>query len=135
MTPEQAKAAVELLTGMWQGEVSATTQVLAAVKDDNRDYKPDPKSRTAWQIATHIASADVWFIDSILAGAFVFDQEKAKQAEAQFSSAQSIADFYKTTIPQKLQALRELPGDALLEPVDFFGVMKMPRREFRRLRQ
>lgn len=130
MTPEQAKAAVELLTGMWQGEVSATTQVLAAVKDGNRDYKPDAKSRSAWQIATHIASADVWFIDSIIAGSFTYDPEKAKEAEAQFSSAQSVADFYKTTIPQKLQELRALPGDALLEPLDFFGVMKMPRVNF-----
>ena len=46
------------------------------------------------------------------------------------ASAQSIADFYQTTIPHKLQALRELPGDALIEPLDFFGAMKMPRVNF-----
>ena len=59
-------------------------KVLAAVGTTNGDYKPDAKSRSAWQLATHIATADVWFIDSIVAGEFGFDPEAAKQAEAQF---------------------------------------------------
>ena len=33
MTPEQAKGAAPVVTGMWQGEVAATAQGLAAVKD------------------------------------------------------------------------------------------------------
>ena len=32
MTPDQAKVSAGLMTGLWQGEVAATTQVLAAVK-------------------------------------------------------------------------------------------------------
>ena len=58
MTGDQAKAAAQVVVTMWQGEVTATSQVLAAVKDDNREYKPDPKSRSAWALATHLASAD-----------------------------------------------------------------------------
>ena len=76
MTPEQASAAAQVVCGMWQGEVPATALVLAAVKDDNRDYKPDPKSRSAWALATHLATADQWFIDSIAQGAFAWDPEK-----------------------------------------------------------
>ncbi len=71
MNPENAKAAAEVIAAMWEGEFAATCQVIAAVKDDNRDYKPDAKSRTAWELATHIATADLWFIDSIINGAFV----------------------------------------------------------------
>ena len=63
MTPDQAKAAAEAFTMLWEGEFPVTCQVLAAVKDDNRDYRPDPKSRSAWQLATHIATADVWFVE------------------------------------------------------------------------
>jgi len=40
MTAEQAKAAAELMSTVWEAEFPATCQVLAAVKDDNRHYKP-----------------------------------------------------------------------------------------------
>ena len=67
MNSEQAKAAAET-DGRQCGKASSRrrAEVLAAVKDDNRDYKPDAKSRTAWELATHLATADIWFIDSIL---------------------------------------------------------------------
>jgi uncharacterized damage-inducible protein DinB len=130
MNAEQAKAAAEVIATGWEGEFQATCQVLAAVKDDNRDYKPDPKSRTAWELATHIATSDIWFIDSIVQGAFTFDQEAAKAAEAQFKSVEDIVAFYKKTFPEKLKALRGVPADKLAENLDFFGVMQMPRARF-----
>ena len=58
-----------MMATVWEGEFPATCQVLAAVKNDNRNYKPDAKSRTAWELATHLATADIWFIDSIMNGA------------------------------------------------------------------
>jgi uncharacterized damage-inducible protein DinB len=130
MTPEQAKGAALVVTGMWQSEVAATSQVLAAVKDATRDYKPDAKSRSAWEIARHIASADTWFIDSIVSGQFQWDPEAAKKSEEKFTSAQSVADYYASTIPARLKALGELPGEQLLEVIDFMGMMKMPRVNF-----
>jgi uncharacterized damage-inducible protein DinB len=130
MNPEGAKAAAEVLCNGWQGESATTAKVLAAVKDDNRAYKPDEKSRTAWELATHLATADVWFIDSIISGNFAFDPAAAKQAEAQFSDAQSVSAFYAKTIPAKLGELKALPGDKLAETIDFFGMMKMPRVQF-----
>ena len=130
MTPDQAKGTAALLSAVWEGEARATSQVLAAVGEGNRDYKPDPKSRTAWQIATHIATSDVWFIDSIISGAFAFDPEAAKKAEGQFANVNAVVEFYKKNLPEKLAALRGLPGDTLAEPLDFFGMMKMPRVQF-----
>jgi uncharacterized damage-inducible protein DinB len=130
MTAEGAKAAAEVLCNGWQAEMAATSRVLAAVKDDNRDYRPDPKSRTAWKLATHLATADVWFIDSIVGGAFAFDPEAAKKAEAQFTDAKSVADFYTRILPGKLDDLRKLSGEALAETISFFGMMQMPRVQF-----
>jgi uncharacterized damage-inducible protein DinB len=104
--------------------------VLAAVKDANRDYKPDPKSRSAWQLATHIATADVWFIESIITGSFLFDPEAAKQAEAQFKTVNDIVEYYRKVLPEKLKAVRALPAEKLTENLDFFGFMKMPRANF-----
>jgi len=130
MSPEQSKAAADAMATLWEGEFPATAQVLAAVKDDNRDYKPDAKSRTAWQLATHLAMADIWFIDSIAQGKFDFDPEAAKKAEQQFRNVNEIVEFYKKTFPEKLAALRALPADQLSEVLDFFGVMKKTRAQW-----
>ena len=130
MTPEQAKAAADMLTTVWEGEFPATCQVLAAVKNDNRDYKPDAKSRTAWQLAIHLATADIWFIDSIVKGAFEWNPDAAKQAEAQFTSVNEVVDFYKKSFPEKLKQLRALPADKLTPTISFFGMMSLPNVQF-----
>ena len=130
MTAEGAKAAADVLCNGWQAEMTATAKVLAAVQNGNRDYRPDPKSRSAWELATHLATADVWFIDSIVSGTFAFDPEAARQAEAQFTDAKSVADFYSRVLPGKLDGLRQLPGDKLAETISFFGMMNMPRVQF-----
>ncbi len=111
---------------MWEGESRATVQVLESVQG-NREYKPDAKSRTAWEIATHLATADIWFIDSIVNGSFQFDEEAAKKAEASFTDANQLADFYKKTFPEKLKALKAMSGATLAQPLSFFGMMEMPR--------
>ena len=130
MTSEQAKAAADMIATVWEGEFPATCQVLSAVKDDNRDYKPDAKSRSAWELAKHLALADIWFIDSITKGAFEWSPDAVKQAESQFKNVEDVVAFYKQAFPAKLAALRALPGDKQTETLDFFGVMKMSRAQF-----
>ena len=126
MTPDSAKAVMESHADTWEFEFPATCKVLAAVKDDGRDYRPDPKSRTAWELATHLASADIWFLQSIIDGNFVWDPEAAKAAESKFRNVTDIVEFYKTAFPAKLAEIRQLPADKLTRTVDFFGMMKWP---------
>ena len=125
MNADHAKTAADTLAGLWEREFPATCQVIAAVKDDNRSYKPDVKSRTAWEIATHLATADIWFIDSIVNGKFEWNPEGAKQVEAQFKNVNDIVDFYKKTFPEKVKQLRALPAEKLIAPLSFFGRMEM----------
>jgi uncharacterized damage-inducible protein DinB len=129
MTSDQAAATAtaNAMAALWEREFPATTQVIGAVKDDNRGYKPDPKSRTAWELATHLATADIWFLDCILNGKFEFDQAAAKALEGQFTRVSEIVDFYTKTLPAKLAALRAMSPDALGETIDFFGVLQMTR--------
>lgn len=130
MTPDAAKAAAEILIDMIQGEHQATCQTLAAVTEAGKTYKQDPKSRTPWDIATHLATSDVWLLESIATGSFVFDPEKAKAAAAAFATADDVVAFYKTAIPQRLAALKALSGEQLTKTLDFFGVMQMPAVSF-----
>ena len=124
---EHAQAIAAAMTGLWEGEHPATVRVLAAVRDDKRDYRPHPKSRSAWELATHIATADVWFLESIERGEFQFDAEATAKAEAKMTSVADIVSFYEKAIPERLNRLRDMSGEQLAESVDFFGMMNMSR--------
>ena len=130
MNAEQAKSMLEYLTRLWEGEFPATLKVIQAVPDDKRDYKPDPKSRTAWEVATHLATSDIWFIDSVIAGSFNFDPEEAKKVEGQFKNVNEVARFYEKTFPAKLAEVRKLSPEKLTKVVDFFGMFQWPSVEY-----
>jgi uncharacterized damage-inducible protein DinB len=126
MDAAQAKILMGYLTGLWEGEFPATCKVLAAVPDSGRGYKPDEKSRTAWELTTHLATGDIWFIDSIMAGAFAWDQDKSKADEGRFKNVSEVVEWYKREFPAKLNQLRNLPAEKLTQTVDFFGMMQAP---------
>jgi uncharacterized damage-inducible protein DinB len=126
MNAEQAKLLVEYFANLWEGELPATTKVLRNVPDVRRDYRPDERSRTAWELATHLALGDVWFIQSIIEGNFNFDPELEKKQAARFQSSKDVAEFYEREVPAKLKELRALPADRLTKVVDFFGMMQQP---------
>ena len=65
MTAEQAKFLVEQIGQNMQMEWKTTYKVLAAIPEGNKDYKPEPHSRSAWEIAQHIAAADVGFLHAV----------------------------------------------------------------------
>ena len=130
MDQTQAQFLAQCLCKLWEGEFPATCKVLAAVPNDKHSYRPDEKSRTAWELATHIATADLWFINCILAGWFAFDAEAAKKQAAQFGSIADVVEFYKKEFPAALGRVRAMPADKLAAPVDFFGMMKMPNATY-----
>jgi uncharacterized damage-inducible protein DinB len=130
MNADQAKFLAEHYATMIESEIPTTARVLAAVGRGNGDYKPDPKSRSALQLARHIATADAWFVQSVLDGTFVFDQAAAEKAEAQLESADAAAAFYEKTMREKVNSLRATPADELAREIDFFGFMKGPAVTF-----
>jgi uncharacterized damage-inducible protein DinB len=127
MNPEQAKFLTEYFATLLENEAKTTAKVIAAVPENKRDYKPDDKSRTAWDLATHLALGDIWFIDSIVNGAYKFDAEAEKNQMAKFKSVKDVVDHYNREFPAKLQALRALPAENLASVVDFFGVFQAPK--------
>jgi uncharacterized damage-inducible protein DinB len=126
MNAEQAQVLANFMTTLWEGEFPATCKVLAAVPDDRRDYRPDPKSRTAWELAVHLAAGDLWFLDSIRQGAFTWDPDAEKKLTGSVKTVGDVVELYQREFPAKLKALREMPVDDLTKTVDFFGMFKWP---------
>lgn len=130
MDPQQAKFLAESLTSLWEGEFKATCAVLSSVPNDKRDYQPDAKGRSAWQLAVHIATADIWFMDSILNGAFAWDPEAAKSRETMFATVADVVAFYEKEFPARIAAFRAASPEDMARTVDFFGMMQKPAAVF-----
>jgi uncharacterized damage-inducible protein DinB len=126
MNTEQARFLAQYFANLMEGEFRATCSVLQAVPDGKRDYKPDEKSRSAWQLATHLALGDIWFLDSILAGAFVFDPAIEAAQREKFKTVAEVVAYYKREFPARLEQLRTMPDANLTRTVDFFGMFQSP---------
>jgi uncharacterized damage-inducible protein DinB len=128
MNADQARFLVEYFANLMENEGQTTAKVLAAVPNDRRDYKPDAKSRSAWELAKHLATGDVWFVDSIIKGAFVFDPNAPEPPG--LNTVEDVVAYYQREYPAKLKALRALPAEKLTEIVDFFGMFKWPNAAY-----
>ncbi len=130
MTAEHARLIVEQFTGLMEMECATTCKVLGAVGTGDPNYRPDPKSRTSWELARHIATSDIWFLDSIIHGAFNFDPAAAAKAEAAFQNVADVVSFYGRELPARLQQVRAMSADDMTREVDFFGIVKRPAVAF-----
>jgi uncharacterized damage-inducible protein DinB len=126
MTPDHAKAIADYFAKMFDYESSNTLKVLRAVPNDHRDYKPDEKSRTAWELATHLVGSDLWFLDSVCDATFVYDPEVENKRTAGLNTMDDVVEFYTREYPKRIQRLRSTPSEQLAKEVDFFGVTKEP---------
>jgi uncharacterized damage-inducible protein DinB len=124
MTADQAKAVAETVGQQLQQEWMSTYKVLSAVPEAKRDYKPEPNSRTAWELATHLAGADVWFLDSILNGKFEDPSDKAPAPDVA-----GLANWYKKEFPNRLERVLAMDPQKLTQVIDFYG-MKMPAIQY-----
>ena len=65
MSPEFALGYCAMMLDGITREAEITKKVIAAVPDAASSYKPDPKARTAKELAWHIANSDIQFLDGI----------------------------------------------------------------------
>src|SRR5271170_7459470 len=65
MSPEFALGYRAMMLDGITREAEITKKVIAAVPDAASSYKPDPKARTARELAWHLANTDVQFMEGI----------------------------------------------------------------------
>jgi len=115
-----ATAVRDFLVTAIAGEFATTKKVLAAVRPG--DWKPDPKCRSANEIAWHVVQSEVWFLNGIASGDFTPQDEKALMP----GTMEGIIRYYETEHPKAIARVKEVPGGKMAEISDFYG-MKLPR--------
>jgi uncharacterized damage-inducible protein DinB len=103
-----------LFTEFWSKEAKTTSKVLSRIPEGS-DYRPDPKSRTAREIAWQIVAEEKMIIDALEMG-------KVEWAPAPPpATMKELCDIYdkqSVDIVRRWQALPDARWDGVL---DFFG--------------
>ncbi len=128
MTTDQATFLLrDLYMGTLKTESRTTKKILEAVPADKSEYRPDSCSRSAIELARHIAAADNRFVETVING--VFDTNPAMIPENVKTPAE-IASWYEQRYAKNFEALTKLTGEQLVKIIDFRGMMQRPAVTF-----
>src|ERR1700757_4266457 len=94
LTPDQAKFLFAVNIQIIKNEHATTKKVIEAIPLDKGDYRPDPVSKSALELAWHIVAAEKRFLSGICTGAFDFTP--INRPESIRNSAQIAAWFDET---------------------------------------
>jgi uncharacterized damage-inducible protein DinB len=121
-TPEFAKAYRDLMLMGLANEMKITKKVLAAIPDAKRDHRHDPKGRTAWELAWHLASTDVQMMDEVADHKFAMEPRFKDEPK----TAAELAAWYEKQFTRAVERVRGMKPKDLLTPVDFYGAFNLP---------
>jgi uncharacterized damage-inducible protein DinB len=103
-----------LFMGFWAHETKTTRNVLSRIPE-NSDYKPDPKSRTAKEIAWQIVCEEKMIIDALESG-------KAEWAPPPMpETMKAVLEAYETQSASIAQRWSALTADRWGGNLEFFG--------------
>lgn len=123
MTPEQAAFLLDIFLPAVEKESLTTRRVIQAVPSDKCAYRPHPDSRSALELAWHIACCDIWFFDGFLQQNFEMEDDSMP---ADFKDTADILLWYEDSFPSKLEEVRKLSPEFWATSLPFFGIYNFP---------
>jgi len=120
MKPDEAKFLAGVIGQNLQGEWMHTYKAINAINDAKKDYKPASDSRSAWDLAHHLAVCDVGFLQAVANNSFA-----NFPAKTEAKSIPQLAEWYKQEMPKALEKVLALDGNHLSQTVESWG-MKLP---------
>ena len=106
-----------------KAEHAMTSAVIAAIPPERADYRPHSDSRSAFDLAWHIVSAEIKYLDAIAAGVFPHD---LKPIPADVRQASDVLAWYAERFNPAMRRLEATSGDELMRMVDFYGLRTFP---------
>ena len=123
LQPEQGTFLLQMWMPSLKNEHRLTKSVIEAIPRDKGDYRPDPTSKTALELAWHIVAAQHRFLGGI--GAGVFDFSPINRPESVRNSA-DIAGWFGESFARNCERLAGLSGEELVKVLDFRGLFQLP---------
>jgi uncharacterized damage-inducible protein DinB len=127
MQPLQPDQATFLLHGLFlpslKNEHRLTKSVIEAIPLDKGDYRPDPISKTALELAWHIVATEARFMEAVQAGQF--DLTPRPRPDSLRTSA-DLVKWYAESFEPNFEKLTTLSSEQLLKVVDFRGMFQLP---------
>ena len=120
MNAEQAKFLAGVIGQNLQGEWMHTYKAINAIVDGKKDYAPAANSRSAWDLAYHIAVCDVGFLEAVANNSFA-----SFPAKTDAKTVPQLAEWYKHQMPKALEKVLALEGNHLSKIVESWG-LKLP---------
>ena len=123
LQPEQASFLLHLTLASLRNEHPLTRRVIEAIPLNKGDYRPDAVTRSALDLAWHIAATEQRFFDAVATGAFDFTP--APKPEAIKNSA-DLGVWYGEMFAAKTAIVAQLTSEQLLKIIDFRGMFQLP---------
>lgn len=119
-TAEQAQGLAMFLTQGIEREFATTQKVLAAMPEDKMGFTLGEKGRSMQDLAWHIVTSDLWFMDGIAGLKFGQDGTTPSPSRA------GILEKYAKEFPAGLGRVKAMTPQQLATPIDFYGMMNLP---------
>lgn len=123
ITPEQASFLLQYTLPTLKNEHRTTRSVIEAIPQGNADYRPDPSSKTAMELAWHIVAAEHRFLSGIAAGTFDFTPNHRPE---NVKTPAQIGQWYADSFARNVEQVSKLSGEQLIRPIDFRGMFQHP---------
>ena len=107
----------ELFTGFWENESKTTRNVIARIPEGS-NYRPDPKSRTASEIAWQIVCEERMIIDALETGKAEWNPPPAP------ATMKEVLDTYDKQSAEIIRRWKALPDDRWNGALEFFGTSR-----------
>jgi uncharacterized damage-inducible protein DinB len=127
LQPEQATFLAHALLAGLRSEQPVTQRVIEAIPIDQGDYRPDAISKTALELAWHIANTERLFLDSVAAGGFDFTPFPKP---AEISNSAQLGAWYAKMFEERAGRLSQVPPERMAKVIDFRGMFQMPAVNF-----
>jgi uncharacterized damage-inducible protein DinB len=122
MNPNEAKNLALMFIDGLEREQKTTRRVVAAIPDDQLNFKLGEQGRTTLELAWHLLASEAWFAEGIVA----CDFNRPELPMPDNPNVAALLSFYDSEFPGNFAKLRAMPGDDLIRVVSFFGAMQLP---------
>ena len=124
MQPDQAAFLLHsvYLPGL-KNEHRITKSIIEAVPLDKGDYRPDGVSKSALELAWHIAATEMRFMEALPAGEFDLSPRPRPDS---IKNSGDLTSWYTDNFEPRFEKLTKLSNDQLLKMVGFRGLFQLP---------